>query len=191
MTTDRTQLYLAADAILTSVERARFLKRFSLQDGAQVADILDQLDNTDSDLPVIETMYENHRQDVPEPGLLSAATYLCLYTTDVHSVTWDAVSAMVERIRPLLGLSDDELRSERAKRAKLELLAPLGFVDANDGEFPDDIYHALIGSFDHRKVSLENIVSVAFHAGKAAGADELRAKLRALLDVAPAPRRED
>jgi hypothetical protein len=189
MTTDRerddqhTAVLMAAETALTSAERTAFLDRFEPHRGAHVADILDMLDDTDSNLDVIEAYYENHAQDVPEPNLLSTATYLCLYLGDVHSLTWDKVKAMIERIRRYLGLTYSEHQSERSKRLRLEALEPLGFKDARVEDGRDLIYHPIVGNVNHYTINLHNVVDWAFKLGTTHGREQLRADLRSLLDV--------
>jgi hypothetical protein len=200
----RSNLHLAAETALTSVERARFLEHFDLtQTGPSVAAVLDVLaqDGRDSNQVIVEAIYDHHHRKVSEPGLLAIATRLAVHldpqVSETHMLekTWEVAASLVKRIRPLLGLSDSDMHAERAKRDKLELLAPLGFEDFEDDESPDMIWHKLIGAFDHRKVSLENIVSVAYYAGKNEGMEELRAKFRTLLGLAPLnhthPREDD
>lgn len=55
---------------------------------------------------------------------------------------------MVSRIRPLIGMTFEEVRAERTKRDALGVLGALGFEDADDGEHPNDIFHPLIGQID-------------------------------------------
>jgi len=77
-----------------------------------------------------------------------------------------------------------------AKAAKLEQLAPLGFSDYDDGEQPDAIWHPLTGPINHGSVRLENVLDLVYAAGMRRGTEDLRAQLRALLDVPRAPRPE-
>jgi hypothetical protein len=200
MTTDRerddqhTALVLAAETALTSAERATFLSRFDRsQAGASVADVLDTLHSNDSNIELVEQLAERHGNQVPEPGLLAVAIQIAnqLDYQGLFMRPWETLEPLIERIRPLLGLPSWELRIEREKRDKLELLAPLGFEDYDDGEQPGAIWHPLIGNINYGSVRLDNVIDLAFKAGQQQGMSELRAKFRALLDVAPAPRPED
>ncbi|PBV09243.1 hypothetical protein CJU35_05145 [Pseudomonas aeruginosa] len=94
--TDRSNFFIAADKALTSAERESFLDRFPRQNGAHVADILSMMDNADSNLELIEAMYDEHGSEVDEPGLLSTACHVCAV---LDQTSWSDVSAMVDRIR--------------------------------------------------------------------------------------------
>ncbi|WP_121498232.1 hypothetical protein [Pseudomonas aeruginosa] len=94
--TDRSTYFIAADKALTSAEREAFLDRFPRQHGAQVADILDMMDNADANLELIEAMYDEHGSEVGETGLLSTACHVCVV---LGQTTWADISSMVARIR--------------------------------------------------------------------------------------------
>jgi hypothetical protein len=197
MTDKRTHTLLAIQAAITADEREAFLARFPSMRGAHVADILDRVNEPYMILTVIEPMREQHERDVPEPHLLALVAQLCLgIHGEVAAVTWEVVRAMVERVRPLLGMNRFELAQEwarrdpeattrtadaerilavrleerdalEAKRGKLATLAPLGFTDANDKDAPYNLYHPLIGHYDCREVNLSNVMQLAYSAGTA------------------------
>lgn len=167
--TDRTSLYLAAETALTSAERAAFLRGFPHMEGASVADILGKMESNEHELGIVMPLAERYGAQVPEPELLTVAVRLGirLHRSAILAQPWELTRALVERIRPLLGLTYDEFQSERAKRDKLELLAPLGFTDANDKDAPYNLYHPLIGHYDCREVDLSNVMQLAYSAGTA------------------------
>lgn len=97
---------LAVERAMTSAERERFNANFLRLNpawrGATCADILDSLDSVDAHLDVIEPLYLAHQSEVPEPGLLSMATYAAIYVNDSAGDverSWVGALAIIERMR--------------------------------------------------------------------------------------------
>lgn len=176
-------IFLAAETALTTAERAHILSR-SVITGTSVAAILAEMSKRDTFGAAIDILQRD--SDAQTGEVFETAARICMASSTVLDITVSDVLKMAERIRPLVGWSEAELRAEQGKRAKLEMLAPLGFVDAEDGECPDYIYHPAIGSLDSRKVSLADVVSIAYETGRRHGANELRRSLRQLLNAAQA-----
>ena len=175
---------LAADTALTSTEREVILSRFDrTQTGALVADVLAMLHDNNDSAELVQQIADRYADRVPEPGLLAVATRIAnqLDYAALSMQPWETLEPLIARIRPLIGLSYEDMRDERAKRDKLEALELLGFEDADDGEAPHHIWHHAFGSIDHRAVSLGTVVQQAFNEGRMAGRNELRAELHALL----------
>jgi len=89
---------------MTIDEKAAFLKRFVDQNpnwnGAHVADILDNLNNTDANLTAVEFMYAAHEKDVPEKDLLRTATNACIGAYGwTYSPLWNKIVDLVTRVR--------------------------------------------------------------------------------------------
>jgi hypothetical protein len=103
-----------------------------------------------------------------------------------HQASEESLKQGIAEIRKLAEAHESRV----AKAAKLEQLAPLGFRDAEDGEAPDALWHPVLGPINHGSVRLENVLDLVYAAGMKRGADDLRAHLRALLDVPQAPRPE-
>lgn len=113
---NRTQVVLAVQEAMTPEERSTFLQKFTWLNprwqGAHVADVLDELDNRDSDLTLVERLYAEHGGEVPEPGLLGAATRVFAVMHD--SASWNQVYGLVERTRKILAMSCTSVESTSA-----------------------------------------------------------------------------
>lgn len=102
-----TDMLIAAQRALTETETEQFLANFVALNpswrGAHVADVLEVLDSTDAHLGVIESLYDDHQKDVPEPRLLAIAGYLSIYVDgNPDVVAWERVQGFVERVRSAL-----------------------------------------------------------------------------------------
>jgi hypothetical protein len=180
-------LLTAAETAMTRAQRQQFLDRFPQQRGAQVADILDILLDTDSNVEVIEQIAEQFGSRVPEPGLLAVAVQIA-NAIDYQALfmrPWETLEPLIERIRPLLtGYTAMELIYVRGKRDALEVLAPLGFVDFEDDECLQAIYHPRLGNMNYSGVRLDNVIELAFDIGHQHGMSDLRNQFRALMGLA-------
>jgi hypothetical protein len=191
-------LALLAEAVLTE-EKAELVLchyvHFGPGQSATVAMLMTALLASDANSTELAAMAERYRAEVPEPGLLEVATHILIglgrlpgpderiARPHVERATKQHLNKLVNQMRPLLGLSDDDLRSEGAKRRKLEVLGPLGFTDARAEDGRDLIHHPIIGNIDHHSITLRTVVDWAFRIGNAHGRDSLRNSLRELLDV--------
>lgn len=88
---------------MTEEERQGFLDDLIMLNphlrGAHVADLLDMLAESDANLDVIEPMYEEHGNEVPEPRLLNYCTQVVLYQSSNRTAPWEKVSELIERVR--------------------------------------------------------------------------------------------
>ncbi len=101
-----TDIYLAVQKTLSLEETTAALARFTSANprwqGAEVADVLDTLADSDSYLDVVEPMHERAGVAVPEPGLLRACTLALVLIEGPGRVTWELVEPLVVRVRACL-----------------------------------------------------------------------------------------
>jgi hypothetical protein len=104
----RTDVLLSIQNVLTDLEKTAFFFHIVSSNpqwkGAQVADVLDYILEHDEHLDVTEPMYEVHKQEVPEPRLIAAATLVIFYVVkgaNAHNILrlWPAVLNLVMRVR--------------------------------------------------------------------------------------------
>ncbi len=70
------------------------------------------------------------------------------------------------------------------KKSALEVLAPLGFVDNEDGECPGAIYHTDIrGCIDINGISPADVVKIIFQRGKEEGIELVQSNVRKTLGI--------
>lgn len=101
--------FLRIEAAMAADERAAFLRNFTGVNphwqGAQVADVLAELDNTDANLDFVEPMYEAHEGDTDRPELIGSAVRAVLWSQGPftsqqaaqEAVTWDRVHDLIRR----------------------------------------------------------------------------------------------
>lgn len=98
---------LAVQAAMRPLTEAAFLNRMIRMNpswrGAQPADLLDALGQSDARLDIIEPLYEAHGSDVPEPHLLAYAAYVAIYAFGAVSpeAAWDRAQPIIAEVRRL------------------------------------------------------------------------------------------
>ncbi len=97
------------DIYLSIEETATALDRFTRENihwkGAEIADVLDALADSDSYLDVVEPMHERAGVAVPEEGLLRACTLATVLIEGPAVTTWERVEPLVVRVRACLAAS--------------------------------------------------------------------------------------
>jgi hypothetical protein len=92
---------------MTKEEFKTFLDNFCRNNphyrGAEVADVLTTLYDTDSHLEVTDAMYEAHRQEIApySLGLYSMTCYVAIYLR--QGTEWPTIHSLMERFNPKKG----------------------------------------------------------------------------------------
>lgn len=94
---------LAVQDALTEDEQQKIVRGFVALNphyqGAEVADILSELENADSHLDILEPMWDAHAIDIGKypQGLFSMAGLAAVYLADERP-GWDEVKALMDRV---------------------------------------------------------------------------------------------
>lgn len=132
-------IFLAADTALTSAERTTILQKapFSTDAPNPLPAILAEMEVMNTFSAALNEMGLHGPQAGKFDGeLLRTAARICMALSTALDVTRDDVDKMAERIYPMVGWAEDDLLAEKAKRAKLEVLAPAGLRGCRGWRMP-------------------------------------------------------
>jgi len=99
-----TDITLHIQKCMTKKEREAFLNIFCMNNphyrGAQVADVLSILHDTDSHVDTTDAMFEAHKEEIlPYPvGLYSMCCYVAIYLC--LGTEWNTIHSLMQRFNP-------------------------------------------------------------------------------------------
>lgn len=99
-----TRLVLKAQEALTADQQKTFLENFCAVNprykGAHVADVLDELNNTDAHIDVVEEIADHDTE--LDGRIVATATRVCIWLYGNQNVTWARVHSLASRISTLM-----------------------------------------------------------------------------------------